>query len=65
MEFRNLSTFVRVAELRSFSAAARELGYSQSAISMQIAQLEEELNSVEVRARAVARRQRDISTDDV
>lgn len=45
MEFRNLSTFVRVAELRSFSAAARELGYSQSAISMQIAQLEEELNT--------------------
>ncbi|MCI6290974.1 MAG: DNA recombination protein RmuC, partial [Clostridiales bacterium] len=28
-------------------------------------QLEDELNSVEVRARAVARRLRDISTDDV
>ncbi|MDD7412813.1 MAG: LysR family transcriptional regulator [Eubacteriales bacterium] len=45
MEFRNLSTFVRVAELRSFSAAARELDYSQSAVSMQIAQLEEELGT--------------------
>ncbi len=45
MEFRNLATFVRAAELHSFSAAARELGYSQSAISMQIGQLEEELGT--------------------
>jgi len=45
MEFRNLKTFVRVSELRSFSAAAKELGYSQSAISMQINQLEEELGT--------------------
>ena len=45
MEFRNLVTFVRAAELHSFSQAARQLGYSQSAISMQISQLEAELNT--------------------
>ena len=45
MEFRNLITFVRAAELRSFSHAARQLGYSQSAVSMQISQLEAELNT--------------------
>ena len=45
MEFRNLITFVRAAELRSFSQAARQLGYSQSAVSMQIGQLEAELNT--------------------
>lgn len=45
MEFRNLTTFVRAAELRSFSQAARQLGYSQSAVSMQISQLESELEA--------------------
>jgi len=45
MEFRNLTTFVRVAELRSFSKAAKQLGYSQSAVSMQISQLEAELET--------------------
>ena len=45
MEFRNLTTFVRAAELRSFSQAARQLGYSQSAVSMQIGQLESELGA--------------------
>ena len=45
MEFRNLTTFVRAAELRSFSQAARQLGYSQSAVSMQISQLEAELST--------------------
>ncbi len=45
MELRNLTTFVRAAELRSFSQAARQLGYSQSAVSMQISQLEAELNA--------------------
>ena len=43
MEFRNLTTFVLAAELHSFSQAARHLGYSQSAVSMQIGQLEAEL----------------------
>lgn len=45
MELRNLATFVRAAELRSFSQAARQLGYSQSAVSMQISQLEGELET--------------------
>ena len=45
MELRNLTTFVRAAELRSFSQTARQLGYSQSAISMQISQLEAELET--------------------
>ncbi|MBR3504016.1 MAG: LysR family transcriptional regulator [Clostridia bacterium] len=45
MEFRNLTTFVRAAELHSFSQAARQLGYSQSAVSMQIGQLESELGA--------------------
>lgn len=43
MELRNISTFLRVAELRSFSRAAEQLGYSQSAVSAQIQQLEAEL----------------------
>ena len=45
MELRNLTTFVRAAELHSFSQAAKQLGYSQSAISMQIGQLESELGT--------------------
>ena len=45
MEFRNLATVVRAAELHSFSQAARQLGYSQSAVSMQIGQLESELGA--------------------
>ena len=43
MELKNLSTFVHVAELGSFSRAAERLGYSQPTISVQIRQLEEEL----------------------
>lgn len=44
MEIRNIITFLKVAELNSFSKAAIELGYSQSNITMQIKQLENELN---------------------
>lgn len=44
MELRNLITFIHVAELGSFTKAAEALGYSQSTISFQIKQLEEELN---------------------
>lgn len=43
MELRTVNTFLRVAELRSFSQAAQQLGYSQSAVSAQIQQLEAEL----------------------
>ena len=44
MELRNLITFVHVAELGSFTKAAEQLGYSQSTISFQIKQLEDELD---------------------
>lgn len=43
MEFRELSTFLQVAKLQSFSKAARVLGYSQAAVTIQIKQLEQEL----------------------
>ena len=45
MELRTINTFLHIAELHSFSRAARELGYSQSAVSSQIAQLEAELET--------------------
>lgn len=44
MEIRNLISFVHVAELNSFTKAAQVLGYSQSTISFQIKQLENELD---------------------
>ena len=44
MELRNLITFISVAELGSFTKAAEQLGYSQSTISFQIKQLEDELD---------------------
>lgn len=45
MELRNINTFLHIAELHSFSRTARQLGYSQSAVSAQIAQLEAELGT--------------------
>ena len=44
MELRNLITFMHVAELGSFTKAAEQLDYSQSTVSFQIKQLEEELD---------------------
>ena len=44
MELRNLITFIHVAELGSFTKAAEQLGYSQSTVSFQIKQLEDELD---------------------
>lgn len=44
MEIRNLVTFTHVAEQGSFTKAAELLGYSQSTVSFQIKQLEEELD---------------------
>ncbi len=43
MDFKNIQTFIKVAELKSFSLAALELGYSQSSVSTQISNLEKEL----------------------
>lgn len=43
MDIKNLTTFVQVAELGSFSRAGEALGYSQPSISVQIRQLEQEL----------------------
>jgi DNA-binding transcriptional LysR family regulator len=43
MEIRNLKSFQKICELGSFSMAAEDLGYSQSTVTMQIKQLEEEL----------------------
>ncbi|MBQ3965031.1 MAG: LysR family transcriptional regulator, partial [Firmicutes bacterium] len=45
MEIRNLKTFLRVAALRNFTAAAKELGYSQANVSAQIKQLEDEVGA--------------------
>ncbi len=43
MEIRQLVTFTRIVQLKSFSKAAEDLGYSQSAVTVQIRLLEEEL----------------------
>ncbi len=45
VEAQLLRTFVTVAGLGSFSAAARELGYTQAAVSQQIAALEADLKT--------------------
>jgi len=45
VELRTVNTFLHIAELHSFSHTARVLGYSQSAVSAQIAQLEAELGT--------------------
>ena len=45
MELRQINTFIRVAQLKSFSKAAESLGYSQSAVTVQIQQLEEDLHT--------------------
>ncbi len=45
MDIKTLQTFMKVSELHSFSRAAEELGYTQSAVSLQIARLEEEFGA--------------------
>ncbi|GIH96856.1 LysR family transcriptional regulator [Planobispora siamensis] len=49
-----LRTFVTVARLNSFSAAAGELGYTQSAVSQQVAALEADLGTPLLHRRPVA-----------
>lgn len=43
MDIKNLKTFLYTAELNSFTKAAQKLDYSQSTVSFQIKQLEQEL----------------------
>lgn len=43
MDVRNLKTFLKVSELNNFTKAATVLGYSQSAVTVQMQQLENEL----------------------
>lgn len=45
MEFRNIITFLKVAATQNFSKAGEQLGYSQSAITIQMQQLEKELGT--------------------
>ncbi|MGC6177662.1 LysR family transcriptional regulator [Lacrimispora sp. 38-1] len=44
MELREIRTFLEVADLKSFCRAAEKLKYSQAAVTVQIKQLERELN---------------------
>jgi len=44
LDLKNLKTFIYVAELGSFTKAARLLGFSQPTVSFQIRQLEEEMD---------------------
>lgn len=46
MDLKKLETFIQVAEQGSFTKAAEKLGYTQSAVSFQIKQLEETLKTV-------------------
>ena len=43
MEIRTLESFIQIAELQSFTRAAKKLGYTQSSMSAQIRKLETEL----------------------
>src|SRR5262249_61475219 len=54
MDPRFLRTFAAVVRLESFSAAARELGYTQSAVSQHIAALEADLGVELLTRRPVA-----------
>lgn len=45
MDIKTLNSFIYVAELGSFTKAAKELGYAQSTVSSQIKQLELELGA--------------------
>ena len=53
MSIRNLKTFLAVARHGTFAAAAREIGLTQAAVSIQMRALEEEMK---VRARRLKAR---------
>lgn len=44
MELREINTFLHVANLKSFSRAAEQLGYTQAAVTIQVRNLEKEMN---------------------
>lgn len=46
MDLKSIETFVQVAEQNSFTKAAQKMGYTQSAVSFQIKQLEKSLDVV-------------------
>lgn len=46
MDLKGIETFVQVAEQNSFTKAAQKLGYTQSAVSFQIKQLENDLGVI-------------------
>ncbi|MEI3186711.1 MAG: LysR family transcriptional regulator [Lachnospiraceae bacterium] len=46
MEFREINTFLQIAQQQSFSKASKQLGYSQAAVTIQIKQLEKELGVI-------------------
>lgn len=45
MDLKKLETFIYVADQSNFTKAAEKLGYTQSAVSFQIKELEKELNT--------------------
>lgn len=45
MELRQLKYFIKTAETLSFSEAAKELNITQSTLSQQVKQLEQEFNT--------------------
>ena len=49
MEVRQLNTLIRAAQFQSFSKAAESLGYSQSAVTVQIKALEEKRATAQAR----------------
>lgn len=53
MDIHQLRTFVAVVQRASFSAAARDLGYTQSAVSQHVAALEASLGAVLLQRRPV------------
>lgn len=44
MELRNIITFLKIVETGSFTKAASQLGYNQSTVTVQVQQLEQELD---------------------